>query len=271
MTVISTVITSQYTAHATDSFITVLLPDGTYEPTDKQGTKIVRVPKWRGAMSYFGWATGADGWNTLAWLRGQANAAGRYASAEDFARGMGAALESEIRRRAFSKPTNSGIGIHFTCYEYVQNYWVPELFMISNWETPEYNSLRPGGVGVTRELYASAKGLPDRPDSQRDPAARLELRTRLRDEGQLLWLYNGDPRLFRPYVDVAFMTIREFQRRGILCVDTIEAHAALARRPVEFVSDMLTSFAKKGTRVIGGRPHELVIAPNGTYWSGTGD
>src|SRR4051812_2562828 len=80
MTVITTLVTPLYTVHASDSFITERQEDGTRKVTHKRETKIVRVKRWRGAMSYFGWATcpatrTAPEWNTLQWLQGQAQEA----------------------------------------------------------------------------------------------------------------------------------------------------------------------------------------------------
>ena len=46
---------------------------------------------------------------------------------------------------------------------------------------------------------------------------------------------------------------------------------AFARRPVEVVSKLLTDFAKTNRRMIGGRPHDLAISPDGQYFSSTGD
>jgi hypothetical protein len=86
LTVIATIITSRFTAHATDSFITRRTDEGSYTVQEAQETKIVRVPAWRGAISYWGLATHASDWSTLRWLRERAAKAGEYVSAEEFIR-----------------------------------------------------------------------------------------------------------------------------------------------------------------------------------------
>src|SRR5436309_989055 len=119
MTVISTVITRHCTAHASDSFLTEF---GTGRVREAQQSKLVPVPAWRGVMGYWGLAWLDDGWNTYRWLCELVQRAGDYGSAAAFANGCAAALATELRRRRFLKPLDSGLGIHFTAYEYIDNY-----------------------------------------------------------------------------------------------------------------------------------------------------
>ena len=155
MTVISALITQCCTAHASDSLLTVQQrPNGRLEPIEWQRSKIVKVEAFRGAMAYSGLAEYmAYGWSTHEWLRHQAEEAHRAPSAEAFAETVAQDLGQQLARMHFPEPNCSGITIHFTAYGHVQDCWIPELFLITNWLDTSYSSLRPQGVGVSRETY----------------------------------------------------------------------------------------------------------------------
>jgi hypothetical protein len=271
MTVVSAIITSHCTAHASDSFLTSVEPGGECRILEGQQTKLVRVEAWRGALAYWGLARHSDGWSTLDWLRTQASQARKLSSAEAFARQLASDLSAELRKHVFRRDADKGLGIHFTGYEQVQNYWVPELFHIRNWTDLSYTAVNPAGVVATRETYAILKELPDRPDSHRDPACRLEVRDALQN-GIMFYFNNGDPTLFNPIANAIFESFRELQtRRQVRDPKDLKTHLALVRRPIETVSRILVDLAKKGYRRIGGRPHDLAIRPSGIAVSTTGD
>jgi hypothetical protein len=142
MTVISAVITRYCTVHASDSLITKRKEGGTYEPDEWEHSKIVPVHRWRGAMSYWGLAKHpAHNWSTVDWLQDQVKSAGQESTPEEFAQRVTVNLAEAISKMSFAKPVDSGIGIHFTAYEYIDNRWIPELFLISNWADTNYQSL----------------------------------------------------------------------------------------------------------------------------------
>ncbi len=95
MTVIATVMSRWCTAHATDSFITERQPDGKVTLREDQQTKIVRVPRFDGAMSYWGLAAWGA-WSTLTFLRERAQRARDFNSAEAFAEDMNRRLRDAI-------------------------------------------------------------------------------------------------------------------------------------------------------------------------------
>ena len=119
MTVISAVITQYCTVHASDSLITKREEGGTYEPNEWKHSKIVPVHRWRGAMSYWGLAKHPTyNWSTVDWLQDQVKSAGQESAPEEFAQRVTANLAEAISKMSFAKPVDSGIGIHFTAYEY---------------------------------------------------------------------------------------------------------------------------------------------------------
>lgn len=270
MTVIATVITSHFTIHATDSFITVPKSDGTFEIEEPEKTKIVPVPPWRGALSYWGLATHKPDWSTLNWLQVRAQKAREHSSAEEFARAIASELTATLRARTFQNTLERGIGIHFSAYEEVNGYWIPELFHIRNWTDESYSAVHKS-VTVTRETFGTTLNTRDRSEADGTPERRLHVYKFLQ-EGKMLIFNNGDPALFNPIANGVLSTLSGLHQRGELRDPTdVKTHLAITRRPVEIASKLLTDFARADMRRVGGKPHDLAIAPNGQMTSTTGD
>lgn len=271
MTVISTLITKYCTVHASDSLITESSKYGSSKPIEWRRSKIVTVHKWRGAMSYWGLAKYEKyKWSTSDWLHEQAKCSYEYSSVEEFAQGLKDKLNEAISRMYFARELYSGIGIHFTAYEYIDNIWIPELFLISNYSDPSYRSLHPEGVRLSRETYKTI--------NRKEPSLdRKEVECRLKvneylQEGNMLIYNNGDPALFNPAADAILGMFCELARRGSLAEpDKIKTYLAIARRPIEIISKAQHDFCSKESRVVGGKPHDLAITPDGEYSSSTGD
>ncbi len=272
MTVIATVITRHYTALASDSFITIAQQDGSRQVIEDRASKLIRVPSWRGAMAYWGLAMlGAD-WNTKQWLGARAASAGDHDSAEEYAAALSSSLTREIGQRRFRTPTDSGLGIHFTAYERVDGYSIPELFLISNWTDTSYSAVRPNGFQMTRETYATLQKLHDRPPEQREVRNRRAVHAALHDTALMFRFNNGDPVLFNPVADSVLNTFATLYSRGqVHDSGSARTHLSLVRRPVDVVSTLLADIAEPGSRLIGGRPHDLAVSPAGRYESTTGD
>jgi hypothetical protein len=272
MTVIATIITRNFTAHATDSFITTVRTDGSRDVVEDQASKLIRVPAWRGAMAYWGLARLGPDWNTKDWLDTQARGAGSHASPEGYALALANELTRELSRRAFRRPADSGLGIHFTAYEYLDGYWIPELFLVRNWTDTSYSAVRPAGFLVTRETFATLQNLVDRPPEQREPTNRRTVHAALHQNPLMFRFNNGDPALFNPIGDSVLNTFSTLYGRGHVHDSTsVQTHLSLVRRPVEVVSKLLKDLAEPASLVIGGRPHDLAISPSGQYESTTGD
>jgi len=274
MTIIATLITRRATVHASDSLLTISR-NGMADAINWEQTKIIGVPAWRGAMSYWGLAEVRDQndvvlWSVLGWLRHQAGSASTFASAEAFAAHLANTLESELSRFTFANPRDKGIGIHFTAYERIQDRWVPEMFLVSNWGDLGYMTLRNIGVGYSRETYGTLSG---HGSSKEDGALerRLEAANCITN-GQWLHYNNGDPLLYNPVANTILDMMAAMARRGILRdTDNVETLISLGRRPIEVVSALQKDFCALGTRIIGGRIHDLAVTPDGQYLSTSGD
>jgi hypothetical protein len=166
----------------------------------------------------------------------------------------------------------AGLGIHFTAYERVEGRWIPELFGITNWTDPSYTAIRPAGLRVTRETYATLKGLEERCVEHGEAGRRLEVPAALHDAAIMFRFNNGDPALFNPIANVILDSFFELLRRHQLKDPTsCLTHLSLARSPVEVVAKLLTELADPRMRLVGGKPHDLAVSPGGVYESRTGD
>lgn len=103
-------------------------------------------------MSYWRLATTDTGWDTVTWLRERARNARHFEPEESFARALTKDLTREIKNMRFSEPRHSGLGIHLTVYERVKDYWVPELFKVSNWTDNTYTAVFPDGFKLGARL-----------------------------------------------------------------------------------------------------------------------
>lgn len=271
MTVIASIITANCTAHATDSFLTQRQQDGTFSVIKDRQAKVIRVPHFRGALAYWGLAQHGT-WDTFRWLQQQANSASNYSTPEIFAENLSSTLEFELGRRRFGSPIEKGVGVHFSTYEYVAGYWIPELFLISNYADTNYATLRPEGVGVTRETYGILRNLIARTPDHGETAKRLEVHQAILNSGVIFIFNNGDPVLFNPIANSVHQTFAQLiQRRQIQGQLDAAKCLSLVRRPVQLVSNLISDLATPGLRLIGGRPHDLAITRDGSYTSTTGD
>jgi hypothetical protein len=270
MTVISCVITRYCTVHSSDSLITQLENEN-YKVLESRRTKIVAVRKWRGAMAYWGLAEYDQyKWSTFNWLQKMASNSSRFASAEEFAKGLKDKLNEEISKMRFIKPKHSGIGIHLTAYEHVKDYSIPELFLISNWTDTSYQSVNADGFRLSRETYGTIFNIARIPQHQ-EVRYRLEVHKFLQESKWFIF-NNGDPTMFNPAANSILRMFELLAEQGkIAKAGEVGTYHAIARLPIEIVSRIQRDFCRKEARLVGGKLHDLAITPDGEYSSSTGD
>lgn len=266
MTVIATVITRHCTAHASDSFLT--REDG--EVVESEASKLVRVEPLRGAFAF--WGLGNYGaWNTLEWLKRRAESCRSSDSPAEFAEALAKDLTQELASRAMQN-RHRGLGIHFTAYEYVDNQWVPELFLISNYEDETYSAVRSDGFRVTRETFGTITNSSERSKLDGDKERRLQVQSALMNSPLMLRYCNGDPTIYMP---LAHAVLEAFI--GLSCRSELKdressrVHRSIVSRPVELVSRLVSDFVVEHKRKIGGKTHNLSILPTGIFESSSGD
>ncbi len=270
MTVIVTLISKHCTVHATDSLITCVGQDGDREILEAEQTKIVPIHKFRGAIAYWGLAQTSDGWSTYDWLDQQARTkAAEFDYPEDFARYLTDSLNAELAKMRFQYPIESGIGIHFTAYEHINDYWIPELFVLSNFSDPTYS-------GLHREVLLSRQttNVMLRTEPQPEHSGefyRLLVHGYLQSNGMLLY-NNGDPLMFSPTASVILEQMELAKRRNKLVdSDDVATYRKMARMPIEIVAEIQRQLYRSGTRLVGGKIHDYSITPNGIPGSDSGD
>lgn len=288
MTAITALITRVCTAHAVDSLITVETDKDKSTPDDWTFQKIVRVEgEFWGAMSFWGYAK-ADSdtykWNTPEWLEQQAKKVGKK-TAEEFANQLAKDLQSELSKVKFvdkegkERPTAKGIGIHFTAYEKIRGVWVPELFLITNWNSIPYTSIDPNKIHVSRETYsvlerAMNKGvMKTSPTTHGADSCRLFVHQYLHASDSNWFIFNnGDPAMFNSFAGGVHNGLRILSSRGALKdKDSPDTYRNLAELPILLVAETQSRFCSDDSQLVGGRVHSLSIQPGKEYRSETGD
>ncbi len=268
MTVISTIITKHCTAVASDSLITISQPNGTKKPIEWQKSKIVRVSAFCGSASYWGLAE-YENWNTYDWLQDQCNGASKFTSLEAFAKALRDSLDKALAKLRFTEQLHGGIGIHLTGYEKVDDYWIPELFLCSNFKDPSYSQLC--CLHLTRESYHTFYEVqPD--DKHRESTYRLAVRKELFENDGMLIFNNGDPIMFNPTATAFLQLMKILRKRGLVKnPDDLDIHRSLVKRPIEIITEAQRDFCREDMKIVGGKTHDLVITSAGNYTSRSGD
>lgn len=274
MTAICTIINKVCTVHASDSLVTLRKSNGTLEPREWRRSKIARVEHFSGAMSFWGLAEIRDGRKSERmsdWLKRFAGQARSFASPQEFALKLRDELQSAIGRMRFLRPLDAGLGVHFTAYERIREFSVPELFLISNFDGTAYNKLYDDGLHMGRETFHTIKDVPSDlvHGAEKD---RLEVRRVLEEQPSYMLIYNnGSPLFFNPAAQAVHKMASGLAAQGTLKrPDDPETYRQLARLPVEFVARMQRMLTPKGHRLVGGQIHDLLISPRGEYTSTTG-
>jgi hypothetical protein len=272
MTVISTIISRHCIAHASDSLITRKNDEGKYEVLDQKTTKIICIRRWAGIIACWGLSRKDEyNWSVLKWLQAQVDKASQFETPEAFANYIGITLNQKLSRMVYKEPIHRGIGIHFTAYEPIDGYLIPELFLITNFEDTSYKYLHPDGIRVTRETYGTAFNVDYRGPEHSQSQYRHDVRNFLQADKILLY-NNGDPEMFNS----AFKSVNNLfniaeERRILVSPTDAKAHRDIVSWPIDLVSKMQRYFVKPGYQIVGGKLHNLSVTPRGEYESDTGD
>jgi len=124
MTVVTTLMSSTCTVHASDSLLTTLTPGGETSNSSSGCDERSSREVFPGAIAYYGLAGRQNGWQTLAWLRTQASEAGRHGSVQEVG-STGHSLQANSFGSAW--PAALGIGLHFSAYERVTTTGFPNF------------------------------------------------------------------------------------------------------------------------------------------------
>lgn len=270
MTVVSCIIASGCTTHASDSLLTRTKADGETEELEWEDPKLVRVEQFGGVIGFYGFAGMTPERSTLRWLRGQVSKASECKNAQEFAARLARKCEEWLRAEGAPRDRRGGIGMHFTAYEWWDGYWVPELFHVRNWADPHYASVKPEGVVWTRDTYGIIVGA-DEETRDASAAGRARVREHLVNGGYFRF-NNGDPEMYNGIANAVHDGgVLVFRRVAGERATLQPAHwASLCLRPVEIVADLQRDFAGAGRRRVGGRPHDVTVTPPREFVSRSG-
>lgn len=266
MTAISSLISKDWIATASDSLLTEIHPK-TKEAsfTEFRKSKIVPIRKFKAAAAYWGLAK-VGHWRTYDFLKKLAADADNFQTFESFAQNMRERLKEKIDSIKFNKPTDKGIGIHLIGYENFDNVQIPELFLICNYTDPSYEKV--SDLGISRNLY---KTLPD--DFKIEGISFEKQREKIIEflnQNRLFIFNNGDPALFNPAANSIHKMFRTAIERQVLKQD-YNNYMKLASRPIEMIKTIQKDFFDKDYIRIGGKIHHLLITKRGDFLSDTGD
>jgi hypothetical protein len=153
-------------------------------------------------------------WCTHDWLHDLAKRCANRSSPELIADKAVEELNSKLGTISSRESRNRGIGIHFTAYEHIQDYWIPELFLITNYSDTSYQNLHPNGVRVSREAYHTHNKEEPRQE-HRVESFRLSVHNALQS-GEILCYNNGDPEMFNSMMNTMINAVRIAKRRDKL-------------------------------------------------------
>lgn len=261
MTAISAVICTHCIAISSDSCLTVYnSAKKLSEIIESRKPKIVRIEKFLGAFSYWGFAGFPDGkWTAYNWLKEISNRSQCFGTLEDYADYVKNELEKEIKSFKIDKKF-TGIGIHLVGYEDYNGVKIPELFLISNYTDTSYTNTKIGNLVVSRRLFHT---LPDELKIGGENQTQSEKQSLVKDflsRGKIFIFNNGDPNMFNPLFSGYREAMNIAKKRNVIKnANDIEIYRNMARRPIEMVTKVQRDFYKKGNIIVGGRVHDLVI------------
>lgn len=279
MTLISALISIKGTAVSTDSLITVRDEQDktSVEQVEWNLPKLVRLEKFKGIISFWGGAVAEVkytssanitkqelGWTLYNWLNEKCKNIEEL-DLEDFVKRLTNDLKVEYSKRKWS---NYGIGLHITGYEYIDNTFIPELFLVSNYADTSYITLRE--LSYSRETYHTISNTPPA-DNHRELEYRKAVHSYLLT-GEIIIYNNGDPTLFNPVFKAIWQSYLDSKAKNrVREISTLNNLISLVRRPIEFVSKFQSDFFKHDKILIGGQIHDLAVWRDGNYISTSGD
>ena len=159
------------------------------------------------------------------WLRDRAGGYARqFGNPEEYAKALRGELNQEFSKMLFREPSQGGLGIHFTAYEEVDGYRIPEMFKISNWTDNSYSAVYSDGFKLERVTYhTSFKPAIDETPDDGKPDRRLEVHRKLQN-GMMLIYNNGDPVSFNQPANALLGMLQNLMACGALKdIETREA------------------------------------------------
>jgi hypothetical protein len=215
MSVISAVLTNDYIVVSSDSILTFEV-DGVKIIDDDSYTKpkYVSYPYLKCIVSYWGLAyikdNGIKVWMTYEWLESKVKTQKDFVSVEDFGKHLKADLEKVFSKYKLRSPLEYGIGLHITCFELFGDKIIPELYLLSNFKSPEYNAV--GNLDLSRRTYYDmTRGV----ILHKTIEEQREVYWGNLNGGDFIFYNNGDPQVFNIFANAYHSSVLIAKSRKI--------------------------------------------------------
>jgi hypothetical protein len=265
MSVISAILTKDFIIVSSDSILTFEV-DGKKLIDDDSYTKpkYVSFPILKCIISYWGLAyikVGQDKvWQTYEWLQSMIDKQLDFSSIEDFGKHLKNDLESVFAKYHLRNPLEYGIGLHLIGFETFEDKQIPELYLLSNYKSPEYNAI--GSLDLSRRtIFDLFKGqVPDMPLIE-----QRKLYLHVLSQAGFSFYNNGDPIMFNLFANTYHNSVLIAKSRGKLkgALDKI-FYIKLCSEPINQVSKFQKEYYLEGSVIVGGKTHTIVMNSDGS-------
>jgi hypothetical protein len=270
LTAISVLLNQKFISFASDSLITIPKKDGSLEIVETEKPKIVQIPKLRAGIVFWG-LSGFGRWSLTEYLKNMITN-NKSNSLEEFCDELKVGLQNDFDRLKLTKPTPKyGLGVQVAGFERINDYRVPELFLISNFKK---SYLVGSQFFCNRHSFQICTLKFDKKQIQPEAKHReYDYRKKVYDwlaGEEMIITNNGDYEMYTPLVKSLIEQIYLLRKRGVAKpLNDSKIVGALARLPIEIISVLQRDFCKEGSQIIGGKSHDLVITANGEFLQDT--
>lgn len=268
MSVISAILTKDFIVVSSDSILNFEV-DGIKVIDDDSYTKpkFVSFPKLQCVVSYWGLAyikiQDEKVWQTYEWLKSKVAVQDKFENVESLGNELKADLENVFDTHKLRNPIEYGIGIHLTCFETFGNNIIPELFLLSNFKSQQYNAV--GTLSLSRRTYID---LSENQILHKSLEEQRKIYFDILNQGKFSFYNNGDPEVFNVFANAYHSSVLIAKRRGKLkgSLDK-EFYKRLASKPITQVSKFQKEYYVKGGVIVEGKTHTILMTKEGVVES----
>ncbi len=272
MTATCAILSKQAITFSCDSFITSLNSNGDLIIEEAQQSKILKLERLHAVIGYWGLARYGT-WKTRDWLNEQVRDLTMPNTLELWSKELSVRLDQKLRSLS-NQAWSYGIGIHVAGYESFEGELLPEMYLVTN-----YSGIsETGGYSVGNEMSATRRTYFDSTGGQHpnvyehgNPQYRNAMKTFFSERRWMLF-NNGDTPLFGTIANGIGRAVNLALSRGNLDRSSpMETQRNYAFMVIRTVSEFERLFFREDSRVVGGRPHDITVLPDRTYFSSSGD
>jgi len=264
MTVISTVLSKDKIAIASDGYIT---NQGRVIKTN--AVKFVKFDQVNCVVSFWGLATfDATQWDMYSWLQEQSenlkNNPTSCTSLEQLAFLLQSRLESMLNYGKLKHVTNKGLGLHIAGFEKIRdNLYSPELFLVTNYSLDSRGSyhVRQNSLDCTRRTIVDF--IPKKMRGKSVSARKKYVYDSILSRGSVMIFNNGDPVMYNTFSQgYVSAVMRASKNESLRDLSEDERLRNLAAWPIKRVVEFQSDFYRPDKIVVGGDVSIEILAFN---------